>query len=186
MGAVIAMTWLLILGLLAAAIGPLFLLLPSARERQQAALRQYALSLGLKVCSTRLDNPFARPEDRVDASGRPRSPEIDCLGYRLPLDPKESPAFLNQEWRLDYSRTPRQPASAASADYLPEFWYYAVKPKKHPNGLIAERLVRALACLPDPVLALECSPSYLAVCWQEWGGTRQVDSIYQALTILRQ
>ena len=56
------MVWLIIIGVLALAIGPISYMLPSAQDRYLAALRQHARQLGFTIQLRRLDklNPAKR------------------------------------------------------------------------------------------------------------------------------
>ena len=79
------MAWVIIAIVVAAAIGPLFWLLPSKRDRVQGELRAAARRAGLAVEIAALPKLDARPEERVSAGGRPRDATESCAAYRLTL-----------------------------------------------------------------------------------------------------
>ena len=79
------MAWLIAAFVLIAAVGPVFWLLPSKRDRQLGALRTAARRAGLAVEVTTLPKMDAAAEERVSAGGRLRDVKVDCACYRLPL-----------------------------------------------------------------------------------------------------
>ncbi|MDE0038094.1 MAG: hypothetical protein OXU77_11145 [Gammaproteobacteria bacterium] len=79
------MVWIIIGIVLVAAIGPVFWLLPSKRDRAQGQLRSAARQAGLVVEIAALPKVDSRPEERVSAGGKPRDATIDCVAYRLAL-----------------------------------------------------------------------------------------------------
>lgn len=90
------MVWIIIGIVLVAAVGPIFWLLPSKRDRVQSQLRSAARHAGLVVEIADLPKVDARAEDRVSAGGKPRDATIDCVAYRLALPRRipHAPAWL--------------------------------------------------------------------------------------------
>ena len=91
-----ALVWIIIGIVLCAAIGPIFWLLPSKRDRVQGQLRSAARQAGLVVEIAALPKVDSRPEERVSAGGKPRDATIDCVAYRLalPRPMPNAPAWL--------------------------------------------------------------------------------------------
>ena len=89
--------WLIVVAALALVVGPVFVLLPSKKERRLAALRAEARRLGLSVELRPVPNLSAGLEERVTAGGRARTPMHPSVRYALPLvleagrRPKKSP-----------------------------------------------------------------------------------------------
>ena len=77
------MVWAIIGVVLVLAIGPLFWLRPSRRERGIAALREAARKANLTVEVGRVPDLDAPADARVSAGGRERAPTIECATYRL-------------------------------------------------------------------------------------------------------
>ena len=77
--------WLIIVAALAVVVGPVFVLLPSKKERRLAALRTEARRLGLSVELRPVPNLGADLEERVSAGGRARTPMHPSVRYALPL-----------------------------------------------------------------------------------------------------
>lgn len=79
------MVWIVIVLVLAAAIGPIFWLMPSQASRRQAALRTAARQAGLIVEIGSVPKLDADAAERVSAGGVAREAKVDCAVYRLPL-----------------------------------------------------------------------------------------------------
>ncbi|MDE0419829.1 MAG: hypothetical protein OXK76_02940 [Gammaproteobacteria bacterium] len=79
------LVWLVIGIVLVAAIGPVFWLLPSKRDRAQGEMRAAARQAGLVVELATVPKVDARPEERVSAGGKARDAKEDCAAYRLAL-----------------------------------------------------------------------------------------------------
>jgi len=90
------LVWIIIGIVLIAAIGPVFWLLPSKRDRVQGQMRSAARQAGLVVEIANLPKVDARAEERVSPGGKPRVATIECIAYRLALSrPMPSaPAWL--------------------------------------------------------------------------------------------
>lgn len=90
------MVWIIIGIVLIAAVGPIFWLLPSKRDRVQGQLRSAARHAGLVVEIAELPKVDARAEDRVSAGGKLKGAIIDCVAYRLALSRRmpHAPAWL--------------------------------------------------------------------------------------------
>ena len=79
------MVWIVVGVIVLAAIGPLFWLLPSKRDRVLGELRTLARSSGLVVEVARLPKIDASAEERVSSGGIAREATIECAAYRLAL-----------------------------------------------------------------------------------------------------
>ncbi len=90
------MVWIIIGVVLVAAVGPIFWLLPSKRDRLQSDMRAAARQAGLAVEVAALPKVDARAEERVSAGGKARDATIDCVAYRLALPRRmpNAPAWL--------------------------------------------------------------------------------------------
>ena len=84
------LVWIVVGVIVIAAIGPLFWLLPSKRDRLLSELRTEARHSGLVVEVTRVPKIDASAEERVSSGGAAREATIECAAYRLAL-PKRLP-----------------------------------------------------------------------------------------------
>lgn len=123
------MVWIVIIAVLAVAIGPILWLLPSRRQRQLEKWRTLARQYGLVVEHASIEQTDAPPEERVSAGGVPRPAQRQCMAYRLPLQP---PLDAAPRWRLVKSQpgstelsgwqlpTPPPQLPMPPADYWPQ------------------------------------------------------------------
>jgi len=148
------MTWWLIALLFLAAFGPVFWLIPGRRERQLAAMRQRARTLGMQVELCHLPELNPKPEDRVTAGGERTETVIRCVAYRLPYGRKLDHVPV---WRLQrdarsgngmFAGWCEQIQGSASQDYWAE-------------------LGEILPGLPPDCIAIECDRHQVSCYWRE-------------------
>ena len=96
------MIWIVIIGILLVAIGPVLYVMPSKRDKQLSALRSQVRTAGLTVDVSQIPDLNANPVDKVSAGGKRREPKIKCATYTLiPSRPfQHSPC-----WHLGRSAT---------------------------------------------------------------------------------
>ena len=154
------MVWIIIGIVLVAAIGPIFWLLPSKRDRVQGQLRSAARHAGLVVEIAALPKVDSRPEERVSAGGKPRDATIECVAYRLAL-PRALPNA--PAWLL--LRSDRENR------YLPG-WTTLSPPSLLPpmQGAYWRDIAVVLDGLPGGCAAVEAETRYVS-----WYGLERVD-----------
>jgi hypothetical protein len=87
--------WLIIIGVLLVAIGPIFYVLPSAKDRRLAKLRNVARQQGMHVRVAFLPKLDPQAAERVSSAGVRRQTNITCAEYQLPVSKRLSaPVFL--------------------------------------------------------------------------------------------
>ena len=96
------MVWVVIIGILLVAIGPVLYVIPSKRDKQLVALRTRARTSGLTVDVSHIPNLDATGSDKVSAGGKKREARIKCTTYTLVL-PKQIPEA--PVWHLARSQT---------------------------------------------------------------------------------
>ncbi|MGK0440797.1 MAG: hypothetical protein ACJA0N_000592 [Pseudohongiellaceae bacterium] len=151
------MSYLIIIVIVAVVLGPVMWLMPTARQKQQVALRQYAMELGLqiKIC----DMPQSYRE-------RVRKESIEQgVVYRLPLI-RNRPLSKSKVYCLH------------KADEIFEWQSDALAGKQ-------QVFERALSLCPSSATAIEFSAAGVACYWQEKGGMPAVDDIKKSLEQLR-
>lgn len=152
------MVWTLIAVVLVVALGPIFWLLPSKRQRRSSAFRLAARRLGLAVEVASIEKPDASVEERVSAAGVARQPRQSCAAYRLPLP---APLYDAPRWRLAKSeRGSRQLAG----------WTAVATPANVPEeGDYWQRLAAIVDALPGGCLGVEAASSAIV-----WYGTERL------------
>ena len=171
------MVWLIIIGVLALAIGPILYTLPSAQDRYLAGLRQQPASL---PALRRLNKLDPKAEERVSASGQQLDSAVDCMCYdwliRQPL--KDPPNLLLQ-------RMPEQPTVQVQVLY--SGWGFAKLGERnevdqaallvlarHPQ--FQSRLLDWADALPSSVLAVGLNATAISLFWKESAAAdRQLD-----------
>ena len=96
------MEWVVIIGVLLVAIGPMLYVIPSKRDKQLVALRTRVRTSGLTVDVSHIPNLNATGRDKVSAGGKKREARIKCTTYTLVL-PKQIPEA--PVWHLARSQT---------------------------------------------------------------------------------
>ena len=168
------MVWLVIVLILIVAIGPIFWLMPSRRERRLAALRQRAYRHGMRVSLRRLPAGDVAPEDRVTAGGRALDTSREYAAYVMPLEKR----LRNlPSWRV-----------LRGGEGMSAVAGWAFEAGKRPEHVelpaVLEAMEPFLSSLPEDVVAVECEPHSLAAYWREGPGTtpERVDDLAQRLT----
>lgn len=150
------MSYLIIAVIVAIVIGPVMWMMPTAKQRKQAELRQSALSQGftIKVC----DLPQShRQRVRKESA-------IKGVIYRLPIQ-TDRPIVMSAVYC--FSRVDDELA-------------WQGRPLESAKGLF----VTALEQCPDSVVAIEYSAAGIGCYWRERGGMEAVSQIKLALSEL--
>jgi len=167
------MAWLYILLALILVLGPVLYLLPSRRDKEQAALRSAARTGGLVVELASLHKADSEAHERVSASAQPREPKIQCVRYGLPMGSPLSGLSevhlvrgRNSDWRAD----PEYPTVA--------------------NDELVTLLRPLLGAFPKDARGLAVTASLVWVYWLESldgaaSGQVRVDEIRRALAAIR-
>lgn len=163
------MVWLIIIGILIVAFGPLLWLMPSPRERRLARLRQRAYRHGMRVELRRLPRHDVTPEERVTAGARELDVTRETAAYVHPLAPR-----LRMLPALRVLR--HGDGTSAAAGWA----FQAGRRPEHPRLPAAlEALEPVLDDLPDDVVGFETEPQSVAAYWLEGPQTtpEQVDDL---------
>lgn len=151
------MVWIIIVGILILAFGPLMWLRPSARERRQGTLRQRAYRHGMRVELRRLPRHDVAPEERVTAGGQALDISREYAAYLRPLEARLRmlPAFRVLRhgdgsralagWSFEAGRRPDHPRLEAALGAV---------------GPVLEEL-------PEDVVAFECQALTVGAYWLE-------------------
>ena len=165
------MVWLLIVLVVALAIGPILMLRPKPRERAVAALRAAARAAGLTVSVARVPHLRARAEDRVSAGGRDREPTIECASYRL-----LAPGVLEDAPQWTLYRAERENR------YLPG-WTTLTPPRQLPPqpAQYWQRIAAIIEALPGGCLGVEAGADGVAWLGRERVGDSSAEVVVQGI-----
>lgn len=162
------MNWVIIVLVLLSIVGSMMWMMPSPRQRQQAKLRQAAISSGFRVQLVKVKAPRAIGEAEAE--------ERSMLAYRLPrhnFDKADRARHVPwQIFRLN---------SHANTG-LPEGWCWGKGEKQVDQFLSA--IIVLIEELPASVFAIDSSAGDLSVYWQESGNEKTVEEIKTAMSKL--
>lgn len=154
------MVWIVIVLVLALAIGPILWLLPSKRDKLVGRFRAVARSRGLVVELTTVPKLDAAAVERVSAGGKARDVTIECAALRLPLSSATADA---PRWRLL--------KSASGSRYL-EGWTPLDPPHDAPpfEDEYWQRLAALVDALPGGCVGVEATQRSVS-----WLGREHLD-----------
>lgn len=160
------MKWTIIVLIMLSLLGSMMWVMPTKRQKYQAALRLAARKAGFQVKLERITAPRAAGE--MEAETR------NMTAYRLlrqNLDRAQKNQFNNwQVFRVE----------ALANTGLTSDWCWAQGEKSLSQPQLAS-LNDLLAELPDGVFAIESSAVYLGVVWDEEGGEEQMLALKQTM-----
>ncbi len=168
------MNWVIIGLLMLAIVGSMLWVMPSPRDRMQAALRQRAMSAGMQVQMKLLKFPRA--------IGESESEERHCFAYRMPRIVVEGESTASKKLPATQAFQIFKLSGHANTG-LPQGWTWG----KGEGTLSDEQLSvvhEVIAKLPDSALALESTPVATALYWREHGPAEIVDQIRENLTYM--
>ena len=163
--------WLIIVAVLALAVGPIVYLFPSAQDRFLAGLRQHARQLGFSMQLQRLAKLNPTAAERVSASGQRRAPVVECMRYQwLIREPVHAPLDIVLRRLPDSVTVSVQEAIAG--------WGVAKSGERRNTdhaGLLEiaqhlelqHSLFECVRNLPDAVLALGIEARSVSIYWHE-------------------
>ena len=155
------MTWVIIVGILALVIAPLFAILPNARQRQQARMRAAARAAGINVSITTIEDPDPDPERYISASGRP-------LERKLPVTAWRRPRSRPNDWRKrEYPVWAFARVKGASEAGLPDGWTEVIPMVGEEMAALRKWAQVALEQLPPDVVQVGEQTFVVSVYWHE-------------------
>lgn len=160
------MKWMIIILIMMSLVGSMMWVMPTKRQKYQAALRLKAKALGYQVQLERLTAPRAKGEMEAEAR--------DMTAYRLirqGLSKQEKNAF--NSWQIFR-------VSSIADIGLPQGWSWRHGEKTLSNSQL-EELNSIIEKLPEGVFSLESSPVYIGAYWDENGGDEVLEQLKELL-----
>lgn len=161
------MKWMIIILIMMSLVGSMMWVMPTQRQKYQAALRMKAKSMGFQVQLERITAPRAKGE--MDPETR------DMTVYRIlrqGLSSKEKSEFKSwQVFRVE----------SISDIGLPQGWSWSQGERTLSAGKL-QQLQELLEKLPDGVFSLESTPVHVSVYWDEEGGDKMLEELKVLLT----
>ena len=179
------MSWIIIIGVFILAAGPLFYLMPTAKDKRLAALRTDARQLGFTIQLDSLLKLDPSAEERVTAGGQARSGKVECMRYQLPLG-----QTLNYLSPITLQRLPAAPtvptAILMEGWGLPTDLVVGVRAVGgiakntaawQQQGQLLESIRKALFEMPDDVLGIALDGRSVSAFWLEGSGKEKATSV---------
>ncbi len=152
-------------------VAPIVALLPSARQREQMALRRQAMAAGLRTELTTIDDPDPDQDRYVSVTGKRLEPKLKCIAYRLsrPRPPawRDLPAV---EWSLIRVKDGG--------------WRWQDAPSEALSRTLAEAIPGVAREMPADAVRIDESHYVISVYWLEQGGSEGLDAIVTGLKTL--
>lgn len=156
-------------------IGPIIAVLPSQRQKEQMALRQLAMGLGINVELTSIPDPVPKQDKYVSSLGKPLDPILKVIAYRKARK-------MPDEWRratmVNWSIERRL---ESDDDDLPANWCWVdERPATLPKEFVTH-LSTTLAELPNDVERVDEMNRTLSVYWHERddaAAVRRIDQFF--------
>ncbi len=169
------MSWIIIIGVFILAAGPLFYLMPTAKDKRLTALRMDARQLGFTIQLDSLLKLDPSADERVTAGGQARSSKIECMRYqlpigqtlnylppitlqRLPVEPTVPTTMVMDGWG--------QPADLVSASSATDSFAKNTAAWRK-QGLLLESIRKTLLEMPADVLGFALDGRVASVFWLE-------------------
>lgn len=157
------MKWMIIVLIMMSLIGSMMWVMPTKRQKYQAALRLKAKSQGFLVQLEKVKPPRAKGELEADLR--------DMTAYRIlrhGLSQKEKNAF--NDWQIFK-------VAAVANIGLPEGWSWASGERSLSDAEL-DKLNALITTLPDGVFSIESNAVYMGVHWDEEGGEQTMQDMY--------
>ena len=123
------MTYLIIAIALLFVIAPIFAILPSGRQKEQMKLRRSAMSKGISVELTRIQDPNPHQDKYLSNTGKPLDPVLSIAAYRKGRPrPKQWRISPQIDWTLENDEI--RSTDVLSSE-LPGNWHWV--PSKPPE-----------------------------------------------------
>lgn len=152
-------------------VAPIVALLPSARQREQMALRREAMAAGLRTELTTIDDPDPDQDRYVSVTGKRLEPKLKCIAYRVsrprPPEWRDLPAV---EWSLIRVKDGS--------------WRWEDAPSEALSGTLADAITDIAQGMPADAVRLDESHYVVSVYWQEKGRSEGLDAIVAGLKTL--
>lgn len=161
------MTYLGIVLVILVLIAPIWALLPSARQKEQMALRKRAREAGLRTELTTIQDPDPDTDEYTSITGKPLEQKLQCIAYRVPR-PRPS------DWRS-------LPAMTWTVVRGPGGWQWTQPFPEAASAELRQAVDSALEKLPHDAIRVDEERYVVSIYWHERGGEPGVDVIIEAL-----
>jgi len=138
-------------------------------------MRRMAMSAGLSVELTRIEDPDPDPEKYLSNTGKPLERVMQAVAYRFP---RPRPPNWRRVPQVNWCVVRRE---AANAPGLPPDWAWEEPYDDRMSNELKEFFLRNLAGLPNDVVRVDEEKYVLSAYWNEHGDEQAVASIVEFL-----
>lgn len=160
------MEWMIIVLIMMSLVGSMMWVMPTQRQKYQAALRMKAKQLGFQVQLEKVTPPRGKGELEPDSR--------DMTSYRVLRQ------GMSREEKNNFNSWHVFRHEAIANIGLPQGWSWSSGERKlSENELI--QLNEFIQALPEGVFSIESSAVFVGVHWNEEGGEEVLESLYALL-----
>ena len=169
------MEYFIVVAILLVIITPILSVLPSSRQRKQMRLRKVAMSLGINIEITSIDDPDPLQEKYLSSSGKQLAAVIPVIAYRLALaKSKARDSFPRVNWAIERD-IKREDSS------LPSIWCWEGEKPKGLSPKLSEFIISNIESLPEDVIRVDEYSQIVSIYWREAGDEEGLQSIHHFL-----
>ncbi len=170
------MVWLILVLAAVLIIGPVMYMVPSARDKRLAALRETARRQGLTVKIAHIAKLDPEAAERVSAGGELKVPRTPCVAYQVSMS--GIPAELGEILLIKIPSQPTVPVdpvlpgwsldTSSSRDFLHRYMQPGPPAAAGPGAAGSRKIVQqTLAALPPDTLGFGITSRHVACYWLE-------------------
>ena len=161
-------------------IGPIIAVLPSQRQKEQMALRQLAMGLGINVELTSIADPVPKQDKYISSLGKSLDPILKVIAYRKARK-------MPDEWRRAtmVNWTIERRLESDDDDLPPSWCWVDERPATLPTEFVTH-LGTALVELPIDVERVEEKNRTLSIYWHERDDSdavRRIDQFFEGCMV---
>lgn len=160
------MKWMIIILIMMSLVGSMMWVMPTQRQKYQAALRMKAKSIGFQIQLEKVIPPRAKGEMEPDSR--------DMTAYRVLRHD------LSREEKNNFNAWQIYRVESVANIGLPDGWSWAHGERTLSDTQL-QKLSDLILALPSGVFSLESSPVLVGVHWDEEGGDAVMEQLYGLL-----
>ena len=169
------MEYLIVVGILLMIVAPIMAVLPTPSQRKKMALRKAAMSLGINVEITSIDDPDPLQAKYLSSSGKQLPPILKVVAYRVQyVRPMEWNSPPRRNWVIERRKDNEE-------GELPGAWCWGSDPPPELSSKLLSFIIFNLESLPQDVIRVDECSRIISVYWQELGDEQGLQSIHYFL-----
>ena len=169
------MEYLIIVGILLMVVAPVIAVLPNPSQRKKMVLRKAAMSLGINVEITSIDDPDPLQAKYLSSSGKRLPSNLKVVAYRVHcVRPTEWDDPRRRNWVIE-RRLDNEEGE------LPGAWCWGSEQPPELSAKLLSFIVLNLESLPQDVIRVDERSRIISIYWQELGDEQGLQTIHYFL-----